>query len=61
MWTSERAQEVKVPTAKSDGLSSIPGIHLVERTDFYVSCPQTYTHVPWHIHTHIDAYTQANK
>jgi len=60
---------VKVPAAKPDDLSSIPGTHMMEReTKPLSSCPLTSTechmharaHTHVHIHTHVYTHKHTN-
>jgi hypothetical protein len=45
------AQKVKVLDNKPDGLSMIPGTHVVEGENqaLLINCPLTSTHEPWHM------------
>jgi hypothetical protein len=51
------AQWVKEPAVMSDGQSSIPGIHVMERDN---SPPQVgfLSHIHTHTHTHIHAHAR---
>jgi len=50
-WTCEMSPWRKVPTAKPDDPSSIPGTQMVEGENKFPKCPLTSTHVPKQAHT----------
>lgn len=46
-------QQVKVPAAKPEDLSSIPWIHIVDSAD----CPLASTYAPWSVYTCLGRHT----